>query len=105
MKTMDRIDMFKKLYRKGNGSVELRAIIGNYVKDREFVPLNIDWETTRNQVDKFCEENKDRHIYFGVATRDGKGGEKNQGRNRQVSVQALNCHTFWWWFSPLFFVG
>jgi hypothetical protein len=49
-----------------------------------FIPLDTDWETVRKSVGQFCKDYKDRHIYFGVATRDGKGGEEG-------NVKSIPC--------------
>ena len=38
--------------------------------------MNTDWETIRKEVDKFCKDYKDQNLYFGIATRNGKGGKK-----------------------------
>jgi hypothetical protein len=73
---MDRIDLFKKLYQRCSDYIELRAILGRELRGKEFVDLKTDWQTTREQVDKFCQKYKDVNIYFGIATRDGKGGKK-----------------------------
>jgi putative DNA primase/helicase len=71
---MDRIDLFKELYRRCNGYIELRALLDEERPKIKFIPLNTDLETIRRKIDKFCKDYKDRNIYFGVATRDGKGG-------------------------------
>ena len=82
---MDRIDLFKKLYQRCcNEFIELRAILDGSQPRQVFIPLDTDWETVRKRVDQFCKDYKDRHIYFGVATRDGKGGEKG-------NVKSIPC--------------
>jgi hypothetical protein len=68
---MDRIDLFKKLFKRSNGFIELRAILKGSNPIQAFIPLNTSWDTIRQKVDEFCEKHKDAHIYFGVATRDG----------------------------------
>jgi len=73
MKSMNRNDLFKKLYQRCSGYLELRAFP---LKERTFISLGDDWLTIKKQVDKFCEDYKDQNIYFGVATRDGRGGKK-----------------------------
>ncbi len=73
---MDRIDLFKKLYRRCNGYIELRALLGKERAKTKFIPSNTDWQTIREQVDKFCEDHNAYNLFFGVATRDGKGGSK-----------------------------
>jgi P4 family phage/plasmid primase-like protien len=82
---MDRNKLFKELYRRCcNGFIELRAILKDRELIRAFIPLNTGWDTTREQVDEFCKKHKNRHIYFGVATRDGKGGKKG-------NVKSIPC--------------
>jgi hypothetical protein len=74
---MNRNELFKELYRRCcNEFIELRAILKGRKPIQVFIPLNTAWDAIREQVDGFCEKNKDVHIYFGVATRDDKGGEK-----------------------------
>lgn len=70
---MDRNDLFKKLYLRCSGNIELRALPST---ERTFISLGTDWQTIREQVDKFCQDNEGQNLYFGVATRDGKGGTK-----------------------------
>ncbi len=81
---MNRNDLLKKLHQRCNGYIELRALLGKEIPKIEFIPLNTDWGTIRTRVDKFCEEHKERNIYFGVATRDGKGGTKK-------NVASISC--------------
>ena len=71
--TMDRNDLFKKLFSRCNGFIELRAFPST---KRIFISLGTDWLTIKKQVDKFCQKHKDQNIYFGIATRNGKGGKK-----------------------------
>jgi len=68
---MERMDLFKELYRRCSGYIELRALPSKKII---FISLGTDWLTIRKQIDKFCQKHKDQHIYFGIATRDGKGG-------------------------------
>lgn len=78
-KEFKRLDFFKALYRRCNGYIELRAIpkMENERRiPRVFVSLGTDWKTISEKVDSFCNQYKDRNLYFGVATRDGKGGKK-----------------------------
>ena len=70
---MDRNDLFKELFNRCNGNIELRALPSG---NRTFVSLGTDWLTLKKQVDRFCQDNECQNIYFGVATRDGKGGKK-----------------------------
>lgn len=74
-----RLDLFKALYRRCSGYIELRAIPKREKErrvPRVFVSLGTNWKTTSEEVDRFCEQYKDRNLYFGVATRDGKCGTK-----------------------------
>ena len=70
---MNRNDLFKKLFNRCNGYIELRTLPSC---KRTFISLSTDWQTLGKGVDKFCEEHKDHHLYFGIATRNGKGGKK-----------------------------
>lgn len=81
---MDRNDLFKELYRRCRGYIELRALLDKEKPKIKFVPLNTDWQTIREQVDKFCKDYKAWNLYFGVATRDGKGGTKE-------NVVSISC--------------
>jgi P4 family phage/plasmid primase-like protien len=72
---MHRNDLFKKLFSMCKGYIELRAL-GNKEPKTMFVPLDTDWETISKEIDKFCKNHKDQNIYFGIATRDGNGGAK-----------------------------
>lgn len=69
---MDRNSLFKNLYRRCSGYIELRAFPSTKII---FISLGTDWLTIKKQVDKFCQECKDQNIYFGIATRNGKGGK------------------------------
>jgi len=71
VQSMDRNNLFKELYRRCSGYIELRALPSINII---FISLGTDWLTIKEQVDKFCQEYKDQNIYFGIATRDGKGG-------------------------------
>ena len=70
---MDRNKLFKKLFNRCNGYIELRVLPSG---KRTFISLSTDWQTLREDVDEFCEEYKCQDIFFGVATRDKKGGKK-----------------------------
>ncbi len=72
---MNRNDLFKELYRRCNGYIELRALPSKPII-RTFVSLGTDWLAIKKQIDGFCQDNKELNIYFGVATRDGKRGKK-----------------------------
>ncbi len=71
---MNRNDLFKKLYSNCNGYVELRAIKDGHVETKSILLGN--GQDFREQIDRFCKDYKNRHIYFGIATRDGKGGKE-----------------------------
>lgn len=73
---MDRNDLFKKLFNRCNGFIELRALLSTEKPKIKFIHLNTDWETVKKEADKFCDDYKDQNLYFGAATRDGKGGKK-----------------------------
>jgi hypothetical protein len=59
---------FSTLFEFTEGSLELRALPGGI---RIFLNPS---DTSRRQA--FCEEHKDRNLYFGCATRDNTGGKK-----------------------------
>jgi len=69
---MSRKELFNKLYSNCTGHIELRAIKGDHVETK-FISLS-DKQALVGQVGEFCKDYKDFHIYFGIATRDGKGG-------------------------------
>jgi P4 family phage/plasmid primase-like protien len=71
---MNRNNFLKKLFSNCDGHIELRAIMGKQVRGKAFVPLNSDWQFITQRIDEFCQNNKDINLYFGIATRDGKGG-------------------------------
>ena len=82
---MDRNDLLKKLFSIGDEYIELRAVldskiqgrVDSKIQGRDFISLNTDWETIIKEVDQFCKlHNKKSHIIFGIASRDGKGGKK-----------------------------
>ena len=51
-------------------------------KDRAFID-----QSDPLEIDAFCEKNQKENIYFGVGTRDGKGGEKTN----VVNIPAVWC--------------
>ncbi len=73
---MNRNDFFKRLHGKCDGKIELRAILKDKVRDRTFVALSSNWQSVTQEIDKFCEDNKNSNQYLGVATRDGIAGTK-----------------------------
>ena len=82
---MDRNDLFKKLFEGCNGYIELRAIKEGGITKQCFISLDGSWQSIGEEVDKFCEKYKNRNLYFGLSTRDGKGGA---GEN-VVSIQCV----------------
>ena len=64
----DRMTFFSTLYRFCDGQLEFRALPS---EKRTFTSLG-----DMASVDTFCQNHKDAHLYFGVATRDGQGGTK-----------------------------
>ena len=71
---MNRNDLFKKLFEGCNGYIELRAIKEGDNARICFIFLDGSWQSIGEEVDKFCEKHKNRNLYFGLSTRDGKGG-------------------------------
>ena len=66
---ISRFDFFEKLYSFCDGLLELRALPD---KNRIFFK-----PTSRSDINDFCSTYRNNHLYFGVATRDGKGGKKD----------------------------
>ncbi len=62
------IVFFQNLYAFCDGMIELRALPS---RKRSFFNVS-DFEG----IGSFCEKNSGENLYFGVATRDGKGGKK-----------------------------
>ena len=71
---MDRNDLFKKLFKGCNGYIELRAIREGDNARICFIFLDGSWQSIGEEVDKFCEKHKNMNLYYGLSTRDGKGG-------------------------------
>lgn len=67
--TISRSEFLKRIYTYSEGFIELRALP---TRNRVFIPIDSDL----SGVDRFCEQNGSDNLYFGVATRDGKGGKK-----------------------------
>ena len=80
----DRNDLFKKLFSIADEYIELRAILGSKIQGRDFISLNTDWEKIKKEVDQFCKDNEKQHIIFGIASRDGSGGAKE-------NVVSISC--------------
>jgi hypothetical protein len=68
------------IYEGSTGLLELRAMSNGSVRIREYVELG-----DRKSIREFCDRHAEHDIYFGVATRDGKGGKKAN----IVSIPAL----------------
>ena len=81
---MDRDDLFKKLFSIGDESIELRALLGGKTPKIKFIHLSSDWKTIKKEVDRFCEQNQNLNIFFGIATRDGQGGAEE-------NVMSISC--------------
>ena len=70
---VSRADFFSSMFAGCTGKIDLRAItlMGGKPPIRSFFhPTDI------KGINKFCQENKDTELYFGIATRDGKAGTK-----------------------------
>ncbi|MCP4254145.1 MAG: hypothetical protein GY775_12195 [Candidatus Scalindua sp.] len=81
---MNRNDLFKRLFNGCNGYIELRALLSPQTPKIEFISLDTGWEAIKEKADKFCKKYEDRDLYFGVATRDGKGGTEG-------NVESIPC--------------
>ena len=73
----DRATFFHRLYQYCEGAVELRAL-----PSRKRAFIDFDWGFNP---DPFCQESAKDNLYFGVATRDGKGG----GKDNIIHIPAL----------------
>jgi len=64
---MDRATFFSSLYKNSEGRIEIRPLPGKpgFFKLDDF-----------SGIDSYCHRYKKSNLYFGVATRDGKGGRK-----------------------------
>ena len=62
------MSLFKELYQFSEGKVELRALPSRRQAYFEIVD--------QAGIDEFCQQHKHEDCYFGVATRDGAGGKK-----------------------------
>lgn len=63
------LNFFKTLYQNcESGNIELR----NFNGKRQFTSLNY-----MEEIDRYCEANKESNLYFGVGLRNGKGGTKD----------------------------
>ncbi|GAG06226.1 unnamed protein product, partial [marine sediment metagenome] len=65
---MDRKNFLKALYQFCEGKIELRALPS---RKQAFFEIN-----DIPGINSFCNQNVKDHLYFGVATRDGQGGKK-----------------------------
>ena len=79
--TVDQISFFQELYQYCEGSIELRPLPN--AGDRIF----IDCTNGLSQISPFCQQHQKSHLYFGIATRDGKGG----GVDNLVDIPAVWC--------------
>ena len=75
-KKFKRDNLFKGLFRGCDGYLELRAIRDGSKPITKHLPLKDSWNINCRLVDGFCNKYKDYNLYFGVATRDGEGGKK-----------------------------
>jgi len=78
---VDQISFFQELYQYCEGSIELRPLPN--AGDRIF----IDCTNGLSQISPFCQQHQKSHLYFGIATRDGKGG----GVDNLVDIPAVWC--------------
>ena len=80
---VNRTDFISELYRLcDQGSVELRGLPSRH---QAFISLEKD--TIYTEIDAFCEKHKQDNLYFGVASRDGKAG----GKDNIVQIPCLFC--------------
>lgn len=66
---MNRTEFLKTLFQYSEAFLELRPLPS---LNRVFIPIDSDLSC----IDRFCEQNGSDNLHFGVASRDGKGGRK-----------------------------
>jgi putative DNA primase/helicase len=76
---LNRNTFFKTLYEYCDGWIEFRPIP---VIDRHFFQVD-----DIDQLEDRCQQHADKNLFFGVATRDGNGGEKKN----VVEIPAVWC--------------
>lgn len=77
---MNRQNFFSRLFQHGEGQIELRPLpSGN---DRIFTEIG-----DHALIDEFCDVYSQEDCYFGVASRDGQGG----GKENLIHIPALWC--------------
>jgi len=74
-----RNQFFETLFQFCEGQIELRAIPS---KHRNYTEIG-----DHGAIDEFCQQHSHENVYFGVGTRDGNGG----GKNNIVHIPALWC--------------
>jgi hypothetical protein len=75
----ERYRFLNHLYKHCEGLIEFRPLPSG---ERQFFELN-----QKDQMDQFCRQHSASDLYFGVATRDGKGG----GKDNIVNFSAVWC--------------
>jgi len=75
-KEFKRDNLLERLFRGRDGYLELRAVRDGSKPITKHLSLKDGWSINCRLVDGFCDKHKDYNLYFGVATRDGKGGKK-----------------------------
>ena len=75
---MNKTDFFKTLYQFCDGKVEIRPLPGK--------PGFFDLDD-HTSIKSYCSEHKTSNLYFGVGTRDGNGG----GKENLIDIPAVWC--------------
>lgn len=70
---VNRADFFKSMYAECKGKIELRAIA---IADGKPPVRNFFRTTDMQGINTFCRKNQGCELYFGIATRDGQAGRK-----------------------------
>ncbi|MDA9762206.1 primase C-terminal domain-containing protein [Desulfobacterales bacterium] len=76
---MNQIDFFQLMYQFCEGMIEVRALPSG---QRAFFDIG-----DHGAIDEFCSEHQDENLFFGVGTRDGNGGTKEN----IVHIPAVWC--------------
>lgn len=97
---MNRAEFFKNLFQFCEGKIELRALPS---RKRVFIEIG-----DHGSIDAFCSRFQKEHLYFGVGTRDGRGGKKEnlvnipvvwadidfKNTSREIALQKLSDFPF-----------
>jgi hypothetical protein len=73
------------MFRDCSGYIELRALsVQDEPANINFIKLDGNWDSIEQQINNVCLNNQYMNVYFGVASRDGKGGKKE-------NITSISC--------------